>query len=574
MKHFIGRQTFRVTRSHKREVLAMQQTLSNTFWDEVVPAFKRLFDEIVGETAYLYIDKLEIDLGTISEKDLYTGAWIQTLLTKTNMELVKAKHVALQKQDASYFLIRSFEKWLYFLKNGRLPRLSPTPDTLWHQQVLDTLALESSSVQRLRELLTTDSIARKRMILQHPNSFLVSLTELLTAQKQRDLLVALEEMRKGLLPLMHLNWLKQDSSTKKSATLWEYFNGDFSDKSSYQDYLKKLKGQRKTLESAAQASESLLWVNIPSQVGEISHVEDRDTSELVSSSRSIKKRIQDVRKLFLQRERELEVRFWEKIFGDLVHRGSTSRPQDLVKHIFEEAADFRALGEFFSVLESKEIGEFIYLKPILSTLKDPKPQRKPSSLRLPQKLYTSIREESETLSIPYYKEEDSADGRFIPTAGMVLLHPFISQLFKKLGWTDGMKFSNPLDANRAAHLLHYLATGEDRAREYELSLPKLLCGIPWHKPLDAELVLGEEEKEEGLSLLKAVIEHWGALGNASPDGLREGFLIREGKLAKGNSGWQLKVERKTMDLLLNQLPWGLGLVKYSWMKEPLFVEWN
>ena len=92
--------------------------------------------------------------------------------------------------------------------------------------------------------------------------------------------------------------------------------------------------------------------------------------------------------------------------------------------------------------------------------------------------------------------------------------------------------------------------------------------------MDHTITITKEEKKEANNLLQAVIEHWGALGGTSPDGLREGFLTRQGKLEKEQTGWRLYVEQKTLDILLDRLPWNLSLIKLPWMKELLKVEWR
>jgi hypothetical protein len=92
--------------------------------------------------------------------------------------------------------------------------------------------------------------------------------------------------------------------------------------------------------------------------------------------------------------------------------------------------------------------------------------------------------------------------------------------------------------------------------------------------LDHSIHISSAEQAEADHLLAAVIEHWGALGTASPDGLREGFLQREGKLEKRQSGWFLHIENKTLDILLDRLPWNLSLLKLPWMEEILKVEWR
>lgn len=170
--------------------------------------------------------------------------------------------------------------------------------------------------------------------------------------------------------------------------------------------------------------------------------------------------------------------------------------------------------------------------------------------------------------------EELASPQFFTNAGMVLLHPFLKNFFDTLKLLDGAAFKNFESQCKAVLLLHFLVGGEENISDFELVLPKFLCAMPSNLPLDHSLKLSALEKKEGMNLLRAVIDHWGALGSTSPDGLREGFLIREGKLTKGDSGWKLHVEQKTLDILLDRLPWNLSMIKLPWMKEILYVEWR
>ena len=170
--------------------------------------------------------------------------------------------------------------------------------------------------------------------------------------------------------------------------------------------------------------------------------------------------------------------------------------------------------------------------------------------------------------------DSQAFPQFLANAGMVLLHPFLRKFFEKLGLLEGSVFMDFDSQCKAVLLLHFLATGEENIFDYGLVLPKFLCAMPANLPLDHTLKLSVSEKEEGIHLLQAVIDHWGALGSTSPDGLREGFLQREGKLSKEQTGWKLQVEQKALDVLLDRLPWNLSMVKLPWMKELLYVEWR
>ena len=75
-------------------------------------------------------------------------------------------------------------------------------------------------------------------------------------------------------------------------------------------------------------------------------------------------------------------------------------------------------------------------------------------------------------------------------------------------------------------------------------------------------------------MLEAVIEQWPVLKNTSIAGLREAFLQRNGKLFSKNDKLHLQVEASTLDVLLDQLPWNLSMIKLPWMKGLLRVDWR
>jgi hypothetical protein len=111
-------------------------------------------------------------------------------------------------------------------------------------------------------------------------------------------------------------------------------------------------------------------------------------------------------------------------------------------------------------------------------------------------------------------------------------------------------------------------------QEQRLILPKLLCGMALTDPIERAGIITEEDTAEAENLLTAIISHWKALKNASPAALREAFLQREGRLTQLENGWQLDVEKKTLDILMGSMPWGISVVKYPWMKALLFVNWG
>lgn len=168
--------------------------------------------------------------------------------------------------------------------------------------------------------------------------------------------------------------------------------------------------------------------------------------------------------------------------------------------------------------------------------------------------------------------EPPLEGLLLDCAGLVLLHPFLPQFFRALGVADDTALTQP---DRALHQLHFLATGKTPAREHELVFAKILCGIPLDRPAEGHIELTDNETDEAVNLLNTVIRYWDALKGTSPDGLRESFLRRPGKLVSSvDGGWELHVEKQTHDILLRHLPWGIGMIQLPWMPVLLHVEWE
>ncbi|HEY6871625.1 MAG TPA: contractile injection system tape measure protein [Geobacteraceae bacterium] len=171
----------------------------------------------------------------------------------------------------------------------------------------------------------------------------------------------------------------------------------------------------------------------------------------------------------------------------------------------------------------------------------------------------------------YIFSPETGAGIYIENAGLALLHPFLPLYFEALAVASEDRLLQP---ERALCLLHYLTTGEAVAPEYELFLPKILCNLNPETPVESDVGLTGMELDESVALLEAVIRHWEALGNSSPDALRGTFLLRKGKISQRENDWLLQVESQTCDILLGQLPWGISMIKLPWMKKTLWVEWR
>jgi len=174
-------------------------------------------------------------------------------------------------------------------------------------------------------------------------------------------------------------------------------------------------------------------------------------------------------------------------------------------------------------------------------------------------------------SVPIIFEDENPV--FISNAGLVLLHPFFTNLFDNVGYTENNQWVSEAVQQRALVLSQFLTSGTNEYAEYDLLLNKILTGYPIDDPLPDELKLSDFEKAEADDLLNAVINHWRALKNTSIPSLQNTFLQREGRMVKKESGWLLQVEQKAFDILLDKIPWGFSTIKTPWMEEILSVEW-
>lgn len=178
---------------------------------------------------------------------------------------------------------------------------------------------------------------------------------------------------------------------------------------------------------------------------------------------------------------------------------------------------------------------------------------------------------TENKPAPFFEKQEGEIT--VQNAGLVLIHPFLNPFFKALDLLGEKGQIKNSELHVAVQILHYLATGNQEFFEGNLVFEKFLCGVPLRLPVEKESLLSEKVKAESQQLLTEVIRQWPALKSTSPDGLRQMFFQRNGKLIQKDSGFKLIVERKAQDVLLDKLNWNISLVKVPWRTELLFVEW-
>lgn len=174
---------------------------------------------------------------------------------------------------------------------------------------------------------------------------------------------------------------------------------------------------------------------------------------------------------------------------------------------------------------------------------------------------------------PKYKQD--AESFLVEDAGLVLLWPFMAQLFTHLQWFDKDKgeFADEFSQNKACVFLHYLVYNQLPETENELVLPKIICGIDIDAPVNLDFAFQAVEIETGNELLTAAAKHWTALRTESGDALRSEFFMRKGILKFTDPNWSLTIERKSIDILIDRLPWSISTIKLPWNSYILNTTW-
>jgi hypothetical protein len=73
--------------------------------------------------------------------------------------------------------------------------------------------------------------------------------------------------------------------------------------------------------------------------------------------------------------------------------------------------------------------------------------------------------------------------------------------------------------------------------------------------------------------LNSVIQNWSVLKNTTTEGLRESFLQRSGKMTEQEDQFIIQPEQRSIDLLLEYIPWTFRMVRLTWMKKSVQIDW-
>lgn len=468
MQHIIQKQIIDLSFSKRLNTYQIQQQVSDYYFAKIVLLLEKAFDAASTNDEIISIDRLTVDLGTITEKEIEEGNWEEKVFKKITEQLTSLNHRDSQdvKVKTKTRSLSISEQWIFYMRHGYLPWNTLEINKQWYDKVLEAFASDASAIAALRNLINQNSAAARRIVFQHAGSFLQSLVETLTARNQDN-----------------------------------------------------------------------LWRHIA------------DISKMISSS-TLNKAIPNFQK------KELNQKLWYQV---LIFAASGEADLNSSKIVALLLLTNLSTAQF----KTKRIKDFVEKYKIMPLLVEWK---------------TATNELKEKKEWPEKeKEKDSRgdeEGIYLLNGGTVLLHPFLPAFFKNLQLIEQENFKDILSHQKALYLLHYLATGNTKPGEHELVIAKVLCSWPLEEPVGSLVNLTEEELNESNELLLSAIQQWSILKSTSPDGLRESFLQRKGKLFRKNETAVLQVESGLIDMLLDHLPWNLSIVKLPWMHDILKVEWR
>lgn len=180
----------------------------------------------------------------------------------------------------------------------------------------------------------------------------------------------------------------------------------------------------------------------------------------------------------------------------------------------------------------------------------------------------------------YPKEEMQtgvSENFHVNNAGLCLFAPWLLRLMQLCDLLDEQRKSFKSDLSRlhAVFLLQYLTCSQEREyAETELVFNRMLVGLPMHLPLPKRLELTAKEKEMADSMLEGVKSNWTHMRNTSMAGFQQNFIVRGGQLVQEDERWLLTVEDRSIDILLDSIPWPFKQIHLPWLKKNLQVHWR
>ncbi len=523
-QHVIAQQVLQLDVASSPDTHMILQAVSQRLRTHTMLDIEVLFDRFAGSELTLRLERVEINLGNLDGID-WQQQFESRLVTQLTEVLEKAAADDAEQSSAKQSGEDEFEQLLNFLDHGRLPRGAKSPANNWSHQWLSQL--DPTQWQSLRATLSRYGHARQRLIHNLDDTMLVTAVEKL---------LGLHEVQKVFKRCFPAE-LSRDKQILWRTQFWLALLDPVTNSDAH--------------EPGIEIMQRLLQLHVGLIMPTVSKGEGS---------------------AMLAELPEPWCDWLAKIQSNLE---SSSKPTSQGSSEPEQITDIAAKQP-----TPEGLAETAEQSPGTRVLRLVPDTPGANGINEASKLHANTAQSDSLLQAGSHVSESSTDkpqteiGEEVSVngAGCIILHPFLEELFRSSNLLDGRDFRDEASRQRAVHLLSYLTFGDQAPAEYELLLPKLLCGMAWEEPLPP-VELGSDEQLACDQLLGAVIRHWQALKGCSENWMREQFLLRPARLEQTDDAWHLTVERRAQDVLLDRLPWGLGVIALPWRHGLIYVRW-
>ncbi len=563
--HRIIRQVLELDFGHTAQFLELQQTAARVLQDQGLVAMESVFNQLAGPNQLVRLERLEIDLGELRGRD-----WSSQFSRRLAERLQHSLEQALQGQTSTSSTTSVsataedslFEQFLFFCQQGRLPWWGSKPSDQWLETLQTTMTPAQWRTLAIR--LRHNRRALRRLVYTASDRFLQTFL-----QRLNDI----SDAARVLVLLRAENWPRPAQSLWRER-FWTTVLGYFTAATTAdgQPLMRELLVERQTIFKAYG-----------------SFIPEADVSNINTNRVNTQENFPPLPspwQSWLEGATQPQRPDSQSLTPTELTAGEFSRPAETFSA--EAAAQDESSYPDYMRNSPHESSNRPSEPPETASCDPSSNQTLPGSGGKTEELSRWSRDDARG---PAISDSPTQSNLYTPTstqtvppteanediyvegAGMVILHPFLQELFNSLDLLEDRRFRDQLSQRRAIALLTYLTFSEIDIPEYELLLPKLLCAWPWENPLPP-YDLSEAEHQACDELLSAVLRHWSALRSSSAEWLRQGFFWRDGKLTPVGRGWSLTVECRAQDVLLNKLPWGIGVIRLPWMTDFLHVSWS
>jgi hypothetical protein len=534
-RHIIQKQVVELSLSDMKDF----HGLADSFTNMIKYAASRLsiqFDKLADEQTIITADYLEIDLGNLDwerQQDHIGDMLVELIVKKVSGLPEKKMEIAAKRSEAMFVLPASMRQWLAwkeYLQTGLMPWFGTEAANQqeWESMLLQSLNMDhDQSTMNIIQDVLMNADARNRLLLVFSSSFIESIA--IASGRGSAARLGLLRLQLWMEAEMQMAPDSLEKTARNILLAQLYDNNPAISFIMFIDQLVCVYPQHKWLKTLGNMINPPVFTTVFPQAIQktIRHfinalLSPAPETEFRTTIRNITDAV------------ELEPHFSSKAFG-IIDEKKTIAGRYIGKQLDRQRATTKE-----KVLSTKQKQE-----PVLISEKEGTPGDEPL---------------------------------YVPYAGLVIAAPFLPVFFETIGLTDAGIFRNADARVKAVRVAGFLANGKADTPDWELAVPKILCGLDPADTINTEAVLDEDSLREAADLLDAMVRHWSALGRSSADALQQGFLERNGKLSIDNqqpvSGWLLEVEAKTIDILLQKIPWGFGTIKLPWMTKMLRTEWQ